>query len=92
MDNTCEVCGGAPHTPCDECGKVVHVGDWPICPHPRAAGAGNMGMLGEFKPYVDEHLQHEPQYITSLAERKRAMKANNLDYAGRKVGMPGCEV
>lgn len=22
--------------PCEECGKIVHVGDWWKCPHPRA--------------------------------------------------------
>lgn len=87
----CEDCGAyLPHIPCSDCGKVVHVGDWHLCPHPRAAG--NMGMLGEFKPYWDEHLEHEPKYITSLAERKKLMKLNQLDYAGKKVGDPRCEV
>lgn len=75
---------------CDLCGKELKVGDWPFCPHPSTAEG--MGMLGKFSPYFDEHVSHSGAWVTSLAQRKRLMKENALDYRGKKVGMPGCEV
>ena len=29
----CEVCGAREHDPCEKCGEIVHVGQWPHCPH-----------------------------------------------------------
>ncbi len=77
---------------CDKCGSEVAIGDWPYCPH----GAMGHGMLGEFAPYWDEHVapSGDPRghYVTSLAQRWRLMRENNCHYAGKKVGMPRCEV
>ena len=77
---------------CEACGHPLQVGDWPFCPHPRAAG--QMGMLGEFKPYLDEHLDQtgKSHWVTSLGQRKQLMKQNSADYHAAGAGMPGCEV
>lgn len=32
-DNRCSVCGVLDHEPCPVCKEVIHVGDWPWCPH-----------------------------------------------------------
>lgn len=76
-----------PSMKCDQCGKDVPVGEWPWCPH----GIPN-GMLGQFRPYIDEHLGHEPVEIRSLAERHAHMKAAGLEYRSPKVGTKGCEI
>lgn len=33
MSERCLECGASSHDPCPDCGKIVHVGDWPFCPH-----------------------------------------------------------
>lgn len=73
---------------CTSCGKVRTPGDWPACPHSRQID----GMLGKFQPYFDEHISERGEWITSLAQRKRLMRINKLDYKGKKVGMPRCMV
>lgn len=71
---------------CDRCGKVYTIGEWPHCPHGIPGG-----MLGEFHPYVDWNLQHEPVEIRSLADRNRIMKANKLEHRSPPMGRKGCE-
>jgi hypothetical protein len=76
------------------CGKEVLIGQWPFCKGNPDNHSGEIhGMLGEFKPYWDEHVRDDgnPVYITSLAERRREMKAAHLDYAPVRNGMPGRE-
>lgn len=76
---------------CEKCGRKLIVGDWPFCPHPNVHVEG-MGMLGKFSPYFDEHVSKEGAWVTSLADRRRLMKENRMDYKGKKVGDPGCMV
>src|SRR5262245_18849107 len=65
---TCAVCGCAPHDdPCEKCGRIVHVGDFPFCPHAPLDG----GMLGEFHEYTDPIHFATPIHFTSLAQRNR---------------------
>ncbi len=71
---------------CDECGKFVGIGDWPFCPH----GTDIHG-LHSFRAYIEHGLTERPVEITSLAQRRRLMKAANADYRTPGVGMPGCE-
>lgn len=59
---------------CDCCGKELQVGDWPFAPHGRG-----LGMLGEFKPYIEPNLGPEPVLITSLAQKQRMLKAAGLE-------------
>jgi hypothetical protein len=59
---------------CDTCGKTLEISDWPFCPHGRG-----LGMLGEFKPYYEPNLGHEPVLITSLAQKQRLLKAAGLE-------------
>ena len=34
----CKQCGiYSPHEPCEHCGRIVHIGEWPSCPHGKAA-------------------------------------------------------
>lgn len=71
---------------CDDCGQTIEIGQWPYCPHPK---------VEEYKPFVpfwDENVTTTPVYVDSLAKKWRLMKQNKMDYRGKKVGMPGCEV
>lgn len=44
----CEVCGtGTPHEPCEDCGQIVHVGEWYACPH------GYPGKTKGFEAFFD---------------------------------------
>lgn len=78
---------------CDKCGAELRVGDWPFCPH----GTPSAGMQSGFGAYFDYGLGCE---ITSAGQRRQLMRQgttvkghfHKLDWKGRKVGMPGCEV
>lgn len=72
------------HPKCDheDCGELLHVGDWPYCPH------GPTRPYHPFVPYFDEGLGEQ---VNSLSDRWRFMREKKLDYRGR-VGMPHCEV
>lgn len=74
------------YMPCQNCGHEVKFGEWPFCPHERVSE------YHPFIPYWDQHVATEPVYIESVAQRKRLMKQNNMDYAPRRMGEPGCEV
>lgn len=71
---------------CEKCGQEYKTGEWPYCPHgtPR-------GMLGEFRPYIEYNITHEPVEIRSLADRNRLMKQHNHEHRSPKMGNPGCE-
>lgn len=69
---------------CLTCGHRFKVGDWPFHdvstpgdPHGRPHG------MHDFHAYMDENLGPEPILVTSLAQRKRLMREQNLDYAPR---------
>jgi hypothetical protein len=75
---------------CEKCGKEVHIGDWPYCPHEYAVGFGEEPI----EPYVDEHVASggtdigydslgNPYFghlITTRAQRRRLMERGGLDY------------
>ena len=47
----CRRCGiYAKHEPCDSCGRLVHIGEHPYCPH------GKAGPSKGFEPYFDHGL------------------------------------
>lgn len=73
---------------CSECGEPIGVGDWPFCPH---GPAGRLN-YGSFREYTDVMMDDHPIEVTSPGHKRQLMKERNLDYHGRKVGMPGCEV
>jgi len=45
-----------------------------------------------FVPYVDEYITDHPVLIESHAQRRAIMKEKGLDFHGRRVGSPGCEI
>lgn len=72
---------------CSECGMWFGIGQFPFCPH------GQPVAHHPFVPYLDEHISKDgPVLVTSHYHRKKLLRANNADFKGRKVGMPGCEV
>ncbi len=71
---------------CDDCGNSYKIGEWPYCPHGVPHG------MMTFRPYWDEHVTGSPVYVTSLAQRRELMRRNQMDYRGKAVGMPGCEI
>ncbi len=78
---------------CPVCNKDYPIGAWPFCDESKGWSHDTEihGMHG-FHAYVDENIADEPVLITSLAQRRRLMKQNNVDYRGRKPGMPGQEL
>lgn len=56
---------------CAKCGKSLHIGEWPFCPH---------GFVGrthhEFEAYYDDGLG---EYIPTRDVRKKLLKAANAD-------------
>ncbi len=72
---------------CDRCGAEIAIGDFPFCPH----GRSNL-YIDDFPPYFDEHILPEGATISSGHQRRQLMKRNNLDYLGKRLGEPGCEV
>jgi len=73
-------------TVCDKCGKEYQTGDWPFCPH------GVYDQVSEFTAVYDEDICEEGAVITHPGQRRAIMKRNKLDYKGKQVGMPGCEI
>lgn len=70
-------------TPCPDCGRMVAIGDWPFCPHGPAGRGHHVSHT-----YYDKTLN---QVVTPGGDRKKIMKAKNLEFTYPGVGMPGCE-
>lgn len=78
---------------CERCGQVVEIGQWPFCPH----GKPTVAATAAFAAYFDIGLGQE---IRSAGDRRAAMREgttfkgrkHRLEFKGRKVGMPGCEI
>jgi hypothetical protein len=65
----CPICRGQLHDPCEKCGAIVHVGEWPFCPH------GAVGRTHhEFEAYYDQGLG---ETITTRDQRRRLLKNAN---------------
>jgi len=73
---TCDICGGRQHEPCEQCGQIVHVGDWPYCPHQR----GTFTVVADAIPggLVINNLGPKPVKVFSHAERRAIMRARGL--------------
>ena len=69
----CDVCGGRGHDPCEACGQIVHVGDWPFCPH----GRGSFTVVADSIPggLICHNLGPTPVKVYSHAERRAIAKA-----------------
>lgn len=70
---------------CDGCGVEYGIGRSPYCKD----GHGPWLRESVFTPYFDIGLG---EYVSNHGERSRFMRRKGLDYSGRKVGDPGCEV
>lgn len=92
-EDHCEICKSA-HTPCKECGSIVHVGQWATCGGNADNHGSNIKHYG-FEPYVDEHLpggsdvgynyQGEKvvgHFIASRSDRQRIMKEQGVVSGG----------
>ncbi len=69
----CQECGiYAKHEPCEGCGRIVHIGEWPACPHGKAQAARG------FEPYFDYGLG---RMITGVGDIQAALRPQwNNDY------------
>ena len=56
------------------CGKTIHIGDWPFCPH----GRPETKMQG-FEPYIDYTIAEYPVFIEGRGHRNQIMRENNLE-------------
>lgn len=75
---------------CDNCHQIIHISDWPFCPHGRGANAihvddipGGMWM---------ENLGPHPVKVYSHTERERLMKEQGLELKEKFCPMPGTDV
>lgn len=79
---------------CDDCGKIVEVGEWPWCPHQRPERPGGTAMIGDDIPggaRMFENLGPEPVYIDSRTSLKRELQARGLREFVRHTGVPGSD-
>lgn len=92
---------------CDRCGAQVQVGDWPFCKgDPKDHENGGSYGFSPFEPYVDPNIlpngkdvgynRHLGRMVTgtlieSREQRKRIMRENNIEWAGRTVDTGGRE-
>jgi hypothetical protein len=75
--------------PCERCGKILEVGDWPFCPHGR--GYSNVIPDEYASPQVLENVAHEPVTVHSRSERRRVLRAHGLQEFVRHVGVDGTD-
>ena len=83
MSNKCEVCGQVEvHEPCASCGEVVHIGEWPFCPHGFARG----GNAFQSYPYTTKNITPDGQEVevTSRAH-ERALLADYKRQTGNEL-------
>lgn len=86
----CDLCA-IEHSPCDECGGTVHIGDWPMCKGDPAKHQP-AGPRGGFKEFTVE-LDGVQVTVTSLQhankiERESLARYNSFDSAGKRRGAP----
>lgn len=67
----CDVCGALEHEPCEKCGAIVHVGQFPFCPHGTVAPARG------FEPHFDVALG---EHVTGWGDVRQYMRRKGLDF------------
>ena len=80
----CGHCGALAHDPCPSCGQIVHVGDFPFCPH----GRSTMNIAGDDVPggFVAENGFDMPQVFYSKKAHRDALAARGLTIAAKWAG------
>ena len=74
---------------CDQCGKELQIGDWPLCPH----GRPSLKVIQDSIPggLTIENMGHEPVTVYSHSERRDLMRARGLKEQVRHVGARGSD-
>jgi hypothetical protein len=97
---------GSAKTKCDDCGQEIRIGEWPFCPHGAPGRFGYDSFASyvdpnilpdsdprardvEFNKNLGRHVKGT--LITSRAQRRKLMKEQNLEFAGRPYGTGGTE-
>jgi len=70
-------------TVCDQCGRVLAIGDYPFCPHGH--GRPNVEAVTWPGGRVFENLGHDPVRCDSPADLKRELDARGLEPCVRHV-------
>ena len=72
---------------CDDCGKIVAVGEWPWCPHERST----LKVISDSIPggLVLENLGAHPVTVYSHSERRMEMAKRGLVERVRHIGENG---
>jgi hypothetical protein len=66
-EDGCQPCGKSePHQPCEKCGEIVHIGEWPFCPHGRSVTF----YATKFEAFISKNLGGSS--IMSTQEKMRA--------------------
>jgi hypothetical protein len=79
MTDTCDA-----NDPCPDCGQIVHVGEWPFCPHGRAYSA----IVPDDVPggFWAENGFDQPRKFYSRSEHARALAAEGLEIRAKWAG------
>lgn len=71
----CAECGTThPHEPCEACGQIVHVGEWPFCPHGKPYGTAIDDQLAGGPQWI-ENLGDQPVYVETKSQLAREARA-----------------
>lgn len=73
---------------CERCGQLLEIGEWPFCPHGRAASV----VIGdEIDQVIENNGTPEPIRFRSRAALRKHLDAHNLSPAVRHVPVPGSD-
>lgn len=76
---------------CDQCGRPLRVGDWPLCGGKHSHGTPSLKVVQDSIPggLVIENMGPEPVTVYSHSERRMEMAKRGLVEAVRHVGSRG---
>jgi hypothetical protein len=80
-------------TKCEVCGKILVIGEWPLCGGRNSHGFPIKGLtvVGDEIDEVIENMAPEPIHFTSRAEKRRYMKEHGIREKVRHVGEQGSD-
>lgn len=79
---------------CEKCNKVIHVGEFPFCPHGFPERAGGVAVIDDQivgGARYFENLGHEPVWIETKSQLRAELAARGLREHVRHVGDKGSD-
>lgn len=79
---------------CDDCGRIIAVGEWPWCPHGVPERAGGTAMIDDSLAggaRYFENLGHDKVWVESKSQLRDEMRARGLQPRVEHIGVPGSD-